>query len=41
MRIDTDQPVERCLYDILTHGRTLKQAQAREILDALDDGRVY
>ncbi len=41
MRIDTDQPVERCLYDILTQGRTLKQAQAREILDALDDGRVY
>ncbi|NCD26184.1 MAG: hypothetical protein EOL86_11425 [Deltaproteobacteria bacterium] len=41
IRIDTDLPVEQCLHDILIQGRALKRVQAREILDDLDDCRVY
>ncbi len=35
LRIDTDQPVEQCLHDLLIQGRALKQAQGNAILDDL------
>lgn len=35
LRIDTDQPVEQCLHDILIQARALKQAQGRALLDGL------
>ncbi len=35
LRIDTDQPVDQCLYDILIQARALEQAQASALLDGL------
>ena len=35
LRIDTDQPVDQCLHDLLIQARALEQAQANALLDGL------